>query len=501
MMRFGLRRRADSVAAEAQADVIDLTDPPPAAEQAAEADPDPDAEQAPEADPYTEQAAAPAEPPEADAGRLGRLAWVVGLLTLSTRFPARLSPAGSVVAATTWALAVVVVGCLVVTAAAALIGGRGLFDPDIFLASWRVAHLMPVATESGPVTLVPMLPAIAVWLLMLRACSWLWHRLSERTRPTPLAGISILGGGYVLVAALIAASPTATSDPAPRTQGWAALVLLALTPVMLTWLRMLVRPNSPRLWLLLKACGRVVGVVLAVSFLVLIIQLLLNWSQFQESTDGLLSAGAQPASRFDAAALGAVQLAYLPNVTVWTASYLLGAGFSVGTDTIVSPFTVTVGTVPDLPLTTLLPTVPMGQPWLPPVLLGLSTVGAGALVRGTGLAGRMRSRLVIGMGIAVTCAASMAVLAGLSNGGLGPGRLESVGPGPWMTFVAALLVFGLGQVVWAIFPTLLADLLPYLRPSGHWARRTASRRPKLRVRPPRFRRGRAGVQPPPSIDE
>ena len=60
-------------------------------------------------------------------------------------------------------------------------------------------------------------------------------------------------------------------------------------------------------------------------------------------------------------------------------------------------------------------------------------------------------------------------------------------------FVAGLLVFGLGLGLWAVFPTLLADVLPYLGPLRLRLRRVRRPRPRLR------RRARAARAP--SIDE
>ena len=74
-------------------------------------------------------------------------------------------------------------------------------------------------------------------------------------------------------------------------------------------------------------------------------------------------------------------LAFAPNVAVWGAAYLLGPGFAVGTDTVVSPGDVLIGPLPGLPVLAGLPPVPLSG--LGPALLGVPVVAgicAGALL-------------------------------------------------------------------------------------------------------------------------
>ncbi|NED49997.1 hypothetical protein G3I24_03605, partial [Micromonospora aurantiaca] len=54
-----------------------------------------------------------------------------------------------------------------------------------------------------------------------------------------------------------------------------------------------------------------------------------------------------------------VSIAYAPNATAWSASYLLGPGFAVGTDTAVRTSEVSVGALPAVPLLAGLPRGPM----------------------------------------------------------------------------------------------------------------------------------------------
>ncbi len=446
-----------------------------------------------------------AEEQPAPDGSMGAAARMAGLLVLSRGVSGGYTPAAGVAIASAWLLAVVVLGCLAVTAVAGFIAEDSLFDPAIFVSSWRIAHLMPVEAAAGPVSLVPLLPACLVLLLMLRASSWLWAALQTSGRPTAIRGTAAHAAVYLTCATLLATSPTSTGAPAigadptgaqaaPAMLGWAGLFGLVLCGFGWPWLAHALRPNHPRVWHMLRAVRAVLVVILTSSVLVLLLSLLGSWGQVQELTTALLDSGTQPATRLDTIALGAIQLAYLPNLVVWIAAYLIGAGFAVGTDTIVSPFTVVLGTLPEVPLTALLPSEPLPMPWLPPVLIACGSLVAGTIIRGAGLAWRMRTRIVVGAAIAAIAAICLAVLAAASAGGLGPGLLEVVGPNPWVTGVWTFLVVGMGQFMWAVFPTLVADLDPFVAQARNAAaglRRRRPHLPRVRVRRPRRRRSKA----------
>jgi hypothetical protein len=141
------------------------------------------------------------------------------------------------------------------------------------------------------------------------------------------------------------------------------------------------------------------------------------------------------AARVDA--LGATvmtlaQLAYLPTMIVWAASWLAGPGFAVGAGTAVSPAGTQLGVVPGIPLFGLLPE--NSSFWM--LIVVLIPVAAGAFAgwavrsrlvwEGTPLG--MLQRTVIAVGIAAISAGIAGLAAALANGSMGPGRLAVVGP-------------------------------------------------------------------------
>lgn len=135
------------------------------------------------------------------------------------------------------------------------------------------------------------------------------------------------------------------------------------------------------------------------------------------------------------------QLAYLPTLIVWVASWLAGPGFAVGVGTAVSPAGTQLGVVPGIPVLGLLPE--NSSIWM--LIVVLIPIAAGAFA-GWAVRSRlvwedtplgMAPRAVIALGIGAVTAGVAAVAAVLASGSMGPGRLAEVGPSP-LPFALAL---------------------------------------------------------------
>lgn len=141
------------------------------------------------------------------------------------------------------------------------------------------------------------------------------------------------------------------------------------------------------------------------------------------------------AARVDVLGAGMLTLAhlvYLPTLLVWSASWLAGPGFALGTGTSVSPVGTELGVVPGIPVLGLVPensSIWMLVSVLLPIACGAL---AGWMVRsrlvwertGTGLG----PRAAIAGGIAAISAGVAALAAVLASGSIGPGRLADAGP-------------------------------------------------------------------------
>ena len=143
------------------------------------------------------------------------------------------------------------------------------------------------------------------------------------------------------------------------------------------------------------------------------------------------------------------QLAILPNIVVWAASWLVGPGFAIGTGSTVSPLATSLGPIPAIPVLGALPEGDLAFGFvglLAPVVIGFLV----AAVLGPRIAGELRRRelAMVAIGIAITGAAIIGLLAWASAGSAGPGRLIEVGPDPLAVaggvFVEFAVAAGLG---------------------------------------------------------
>ncbi|MDR6971416.1 DUF6350 family protein [Leifsonia shinshuensis] len=151
-------------------------------------------------------------------------------------------------------------------------------------------------------------------------------------------------------------------------------------------------------------------------------------------------------------ALTVGQLAVLPNLVVWTASWLIGPGFAIGTGSSVGPLGTELGPVPGLPLLGAIPTggVAFGLVGLVvPLLAGFLSATLLRSRAGAAVAALhdLRGRILTAVGIGVVAGVQLGLLAWWSSGSFGPGRLHDVGPNPWLVGALAAAEVAVGTVV------------------------------------------------------
>jgi hypothetical protein len=151
-------------------------------------------------------------------------------------------------------------------------------------------------------------------------------------------------------------------------------------------------------------------------------------------------------------ALTIAQVLFLPNLVIWAAAWLIGPGFAIGTGSMVSPLSTTLGPIPSVPVLGALPQGDLPFAFvglLVPVLAGFLV---GALLSGP-LAARIRSTgravwiLGAGLGAGVVGGTILGLLAWASAGAIGPGRLQQAGPDPLMVGLLAALELGVSAVL------------------------------------------------------
>lgn len=155
-------------------------------------------------------------------------------------------------------------------------------------------------------------------------------------------------------------------------------------------------------------------------------------------------------------------LAYLPTIVLWTGSYVLGAGFTVGAGTLVTPGVSAPGILPAVPLFGAIPVAGSPSAWL--------WMGVGVLAGAAAGLTFARHRLRAAAEPVVPAWTWQGALAGLltgvlwvtasalARGDLGVGRLQGLGPR-----LPELLVFG------TVPPALAAAAAAAI--AGWWAAR------------------------------
>lgn len=124
------------------------------------------------------------------------------------------------------------------------------------------------------------------------------------------------------------------------------------------------------------------------------------------------------------------QAMFLPNFLLWSGSWALGAGFRVGVDSIVSPTNTNLGLQPWVPIFGALPDEGPGSLWS--LLWLLSGVVAGMLAAVQVMRRRPRARFdetaLVGGLAGVLAGLVYTLIAAVSGGDLGNGRLMGMGP-------------------------------------------------------------------------
>ena len=146
------------------------------------------------------------------------------------------------------------------------------------------------------------------------------------------------------------------------------------------------------------------------------------------------------------------QLAFLPNLVVWTAAWLIGPGFAIGAGSAVGPLGTSLGPLPAVPILGALPTGDLAFGFLGLLVPVVAGFLGGVAVRPAVLRGVVdRSPLValVSTGVVIGLAGGLilALLAWASGGAAGPGRLAAVGPDAAIVGLFAALELGMPAVI------------------------------------------------------
>lgn len=318
--------------------------------------------------------------------------------------------------------------------------------------AWLMAHGSPLALRGAVVTASP----LGLTLLS----GYLTYRLARRAgAASDVDGLRALGLGTVVLAgcyamaallvAVLAAAPVAEPGMGQAFLGGALVgggfggAGLVRGAGRLGELRRLV--PVPALSAGYAAALTVLGMA-ALGALLAAAGLVVHWSAAVQVVDGL-------ALDLTGSVMSLLLLvAILPNVVLLAASYLLGPGFAFGAGTIVSPAEVTLGPLPSVPVLAALP----ADGWAPGWALAL--VGAPVLVAAVAafLVGRTiptgsyQSAAVRGLASGALAGILLTGAAATAGGGIGPGRMSSIGIPVMETLVSAVVALCIGAVLGAL---------------------------------------------------
>lgn len=332
---------------------------------------------------------------------------------------------------------------------------------DLTTQIWLLAHGGGLQIGEVRWTLAPLGITLLLLLLVALGSTLLVRSLAGKGLPTRAALLrlpAVVAGGYAAVVLM-----TALALGSPVQAGRAALGAVLLSGAGALWgagraadlglLQLL--PAWARC--VPAAAGAAVGTVLLGGAAALGAGLVLHRERITAIADGL---GAEGVS---AVQLVVAQLAFLPNLLIWAASWVLGSGFSVGAGTVVSPPATDLGLLPSIPVLGALPAEGAADLALSWLIVGVAAGAvAGVVVLRRRPAARLEETAGAGLAAGLVALAAVTVLALLSRGDLGVGRLTNLGPripellmlGGALLVVPAISVGVLGGIVrhWRGYP-------------------------------------------------
>ncbi|MCE7000499.1 DUF6350 family protein [Saccharothrix sp. S26] len=289
---------------------------------------------------------------------------------------------------------------------------------------WLVAHHVPLRFDGGQLGLLPLLPTALVMLLVYRAAAGAADRLGLFEPLQARSVVFSIAGAHAAVGGLIAflmgdegpvrATPAVAFFGCAVVSGVAAVAGVAQRCGLVEVVFERVDPVARRG---LRAGAMALFALAAAGASVLALGLAFSWSTTAvlfDQSGGTVGTGL---------GIWLLCLAYLPNAVVGALSYVVGAGFSIGS-VVVGPLEFAAGPVPAVPLLAALPQEQAGYLPLVLVLPGVIGVLVGFSLRDAAATPRARVRAVLVA--AVTAGVGTLVLAAVAGGALGGGVFNPV---------------------------------------------------------------------------
>ena len=312
---------------------------------------------------------------------------------------------------------------------------------------------------AGRIGMLPLGLVLLPGLLLWRAGRWVVRATGvRRLRHVGHAALALAVPYAVLSGALALASRSRLeSSSLPQAVAWGFLLALAAgglggARALAPWRQLIAR-------LPLRARSVVVGVAGCLASLAAVGALVTGISLAMHLHESVTLAEALAPGTVGTLLLLLLQLLYLPNAIIWAIAFTLGPGFAFGSATVVAPTGSALGQLPAFPLLAAMPPGLHGAlpGWLEPVVLALPYLAGGvggvlifrSAVPARGLPLALDAAPLRGLACGAASGVLLGLLAVLSGGPLGDGRLAAVGPSPWQVFLVSALQLGIAAAVTA----------------------------------------------------
>lgn len=350
--------------------------------------------------------------------------------------------AGAEAAIGSWlVVAVVAIAGYIATAAAPELGSAGWIEAArVGSAIWLLGHGGALAFEGVAITLVP----VGVTLIAVGGVA----ASMRRVRPStwwPMGAAALAYTALAIGFAALAGTPGSWRGVlgAPVVAAIGCLIAMrGRLPADLTALFRRI-PESVRAGV--GAGARGAALLLALGAVTVVAALAIGFSRVMDLHRALVPDGVS------SVIIVLAQILLFPTLALWAVGFLTGPGFAVGQGTSFSPTGIEPGPLPVVPVLGGLP-----EPDSPAGSIGFVVV-IGVLVGAlAGLWLRRRYPLpladtAIAVGVStLTAALAIGVLAALSSGSVGPGRMAEIGPDAVAVAVAAAWQITLGAAVTAL---------------------------------------------------
>ena len=339
-------------------------------------------------------------------------------------------PVGWPVAAVVGGLATAAVGWLAVTALVVcgwLMGDEAGLPAALGLGTrlWLLTGGVPVRVGGLELSLVPWGGTVLTAVLLWRFGAYAGRRVTASAVAGPWAVAGVVTAAFALP---VLATAVFLGEPWRAPLRWAAVVLVLLLAARAGAGQPL-RCRTGASWPTgLRGLPRAVAASVAVLLLagagVLVLGLVTGWDRVV-GLSGALHAGVP-----GTVLLVVIQASLLPNALVWSGSYALGAGFSLGGGSVVAPAATTLGVLPDLPVLGALPSAGPGSTlqlwWL--VAGALAGAVAAWVVLRERPTRRVDTTTLLGGLAGLAAALVFTGLAWTTSGDLGGVQLSGLGP-------------------------------------------------------------------------